>query len=267
MLKTYLKKTCITGYIAVLCMAAPAHAALPLATDDADTTGLMKFQVETSVEFGWDRENEHGITTKSNYQTLNTALTAGVLDSLDLVVAYPFTWQKIEENSGNKIDNSGFNDFSMALKWRFLELGPASFAIKPSITFPTGNRDRRLGAGRAAYGATLISSVEFKPVTIHANIGYSNQQYTDIDKDGSRENLWNLSLAGTVEVLKGLQLVAEIGAATNPHKGNATWPAFITGGVIYSANDTMDLSMGVKGGLTSPETDIALLTGLTFKFP
>lgn len=244
-----------------------ALAAHPLATDDAGTTGMMKFQVETSAEFGWDKETEHGITTKSNNQTLNVAVTAGILDSLDLVVSSPFTWQKVEDNTGNKLDNSGLNDLSVEVKWRFLELGPASFAIKPSITFPTGNRDKSLGAGKAAYGTTLISTVEFKPISVHANIGYTNQKYTDIDKDGSREHLWSFSLAGAVEVLKGLQLVAEVGTATNPDRTSTAWPAFITGGLVYSVIDSLDLSLGVKGGLTTPETDIALLTGLTFKFP
>jgi hypothetical protein len=262
-------KKLLPTVVTVLCVSfsLPSFAALPLATDDTGTQGIMKFQVETGAEFGWDREAEHGDTTKSNSQTITVAVTAGVLDSLDLVLSYPFTWQKIEDSTGNRLDNSGLNDLSLALKWRFLELGPASFAFKPSITFPTANRDRRLGNGRPAYGATLVSTVEFKPVAIHANVGYTNQRYTDADRDGSRENLWNLSIAGAVEVMKGLQVVAEVGTATNPDKSSAIWPTFITGGVIYSALDNLDLSLGAKGGLNSPETDIALLTGITFRFP
>ena len=244
-----------------------AFAAHPLVTDDTGTQGMMKFQVETSAEFGWDKETSQGITTKSNYQMLNIAVSAGVLDSVDLVLSYPFTWQKIEDNTGNKLENSGLNDLSLALKWRFLELGPTSFAIKPSITFPTGNRDRNLGAGRAGYGATLISTVEFKPVAVHANFGYTNQKYTDADKDGSREHLWSFSLGGSAEVLKGLQFVAETGTATNPDRGNSSWPIYMTGGLIYSVIENVDVSLGVKGGFAAPETDIALLNGLTVKFP
>ena len=262
-------KKILIGLLVVSCLSfsLPAIAAHPLATDDAGTNGLMKFQVETSAEFGWERESEHGTTTKSNYQTLNVAVTAGVLDSVDLILSYPFTWQHIEDTAGKRLDNSGLNDLSLELKWRFLELGPASFAIKPSVTFPTANRDRNLGNGRPSYGATLISTVEFKPLAVHANVGYTNQRYTDADKDGAREHLWNLSLAGTVEVLKGLQFVVEIGTASNPDKGSSIWPAFITGGVIYSALDSLDLSLGAKGGLNAPETDIALLTGITVRFP
>jgi len=140
-------------------------------------------------------------------------------------------------------------------------------ALKPSLTFPTASRDRNLGVGRASYGATLISTVELKPVAVHANIGYTNQKYTDADMDGSREHLWFLSLASSVEVLKGLQLATEVVTTTNPDKTNSTWPAYITGGLIYSAVDNLDLSLGLKGALTSPATDMAFLTGVTIKFP
>ncbi len=262
-------KMLLPALLTIWCMSLPdpAQAAHPLATDDTGTQGVMKFQMESSAEFGWDTENKRGITTRSDYQKLTVAATAGVLESLDLQVSYPYTWQKIEENGNDRIDNSGLNDLAMALKWRFLELGPASFAIKPSIAFPTANRDRNLGSGRAGYGATLISTVEFKPVAIHTNIGYTNQKFTDADKDGSREHLWNVSLAGVVEILKGLQLVAEAGTTTNPDKGNSAWPVYLAGGVIFSVLENLDLDVGAKGSLTAPETDLALSSGITFKFP
>jgi hypothetical protein len=244
-----------------------AFAAHPLATDDTGTQGTMKFQVETSAEFAWDKEARQGITTKSSYQTLNATVTAGVLDALDLALSYPYTWQKIQTDSVTSLDNSGLNDLTVALKLRFLELGPASFAIKPSITFPTGNRERSLGVGRAAYGVTLISTVEFKPVAVHANFGYTNQKYTDADSNGLREHLWNLSLAGSVEIIQGLQLVTEIVTASNPDRRSNIWPIFMSCGMIYSIIDNLDLSLGAKVGLTDPATDMALLTGITFKFP
>lgn len=258
-------KNMLAVLLAISCfsMASLASAAHPLTSDDAGTTGTMNFQVETSAEFGW--ENESGAT--SDYQKLMVAATAGVRDSLDLVLCYPFTWQRIEDSSGNRLDKSGLNDVSLAFKWRLLELGPVSFAIKPSITFPTADRNRSLGAGRAAYGATLISTVEFKAVAIHANAGYTHQKYTDADQDDSRESIWNMSLAGGVEVMDGLQLVAEAGTATNPDRSSGTWRTFMAGGLIYSASHNMDVSLGVKGGLTTPETDIALLSGITIKLP
>lgn len=242
-------------------------AAHPLATEDSGTSGKLKFQVETSGEFGWDSETTGGVTTRTNSQTLNVCLTAGLLDPLDLIVNLPFSWQQIKIDGVKTYDNGGLNDVSLALKWRFLEIGPASFAVKPVIVLPSGDYNSGLGTARPAYGATLISTVELRPVAIHANIGYTHPKHTDVDKNVYRENIWNMSLAGTAEVLKGLQVVAEIAVATNGDKTTTTWPTFLTGGMIYSVIDNLDVSMGIKGGLTSPATDIALLTGLTWKFP
>ena len=250
-----------------LCLTAPAQAALPLATDDTGTQGRLKFQLETGAEFGWDRETSNGITTRKDSQSLNETVTAGLIDPLDLIVTLPFSWQQVRVNDQKAYDDGGLNDLSLALKWRFLELGPASLAIKPAVTFPSGDNSRGLGAARPGYGATLISTVEFKPVAVHANIGYTHQNYTEADKEANRENLWNLSLATAVEVMKGLQIVAEIATATNGDKTSTTWPTFMTGGVIYSVIDNLDLSLGVKGGLNAPATDIALLTGVTVRFP
>lgn len=262
-------KKLLTLLLAIYCLSLPAlaSAAHPLATDDTGTLGKMKFQVETSAEFGWDRESINGVATNADSQDLNASITAGILEPLDLVVAFPFTWLQVTADGAKIYDNGGLNDLSMAIKWRFLEIGPVSFAVRPSITFPTGDYNRGLGAGRPAYGVTLISTVEFKPVAVHANVGFAHQKYTDADREWSRENLWNLSLAGTVEVMKNLQVVAEIGATTNGESGSATWPTFMTGGAIYSVIENLDISLGVKGGLTKPEPDIALLTGVTFKFP
>lgn len=258
-------KKILTAVVTLFCLSltSQAFAAHPLATDDTGTNGTMKFQAEISGEFARDKQE----SIKSNSRSVGLALCGGLTESLDMSVAVPFTWQMEKDNGVTVLDNNGLNDLSVALKWRFMEFGPASLALKPAITFPAGDYNRAMGVGRPAYSATLISTVEFKPVAVHANAGYTLQKYMAADRDGSRENLWNFSLAGTVEVMKGLQLAAEIGAATNADKTDSKWPSFITGGVIYSARDNLDLSFGVKSGLNVPETDVALLAGITFKFP
>lgn len=247
------------------CMIMPpsVFAAHPLATDDAGTNGARKFQLETSAEFGWDKQDN----VKSSSQSVGVSISAGIFDSLDVVLAAPFTWQQVKENNSTVLDNSGLNDLTLEMKWRFLEYGPASFAIKPGIILPTASRDKQLGNGRPGYGVTLISTVEYKPVAVHVNAGYLRQLYVSDDRSTNREDLYSLSLAGVVEVAKGILLVAAIETTTNPDKSSDVWLAAITGGVIYSVNDALDLDLGVKGGLTRPETDVTLLTGLTFKFP
>jgi hypothetical protein len=253
--------------ISILLMSAVAYGSQPLVTDDTGTMGVMKFQLETGAEFGWDKQNSNGVTTSAPCQLLNLTFTAGVLDALDLIMTLPFSWQQVEVNGLKTYDNGGLNDLSLAFKWRFLELGPASFAFKPAITFPSGDYNQGLGNGRPAYGTTLISTMETKPVTVSANVGYTFQKYTDADKNANRENLWNLSLCGSVEIFKGLRALAEIATATNASSASNVWPTFITGGITYSVLDNLDIDLGVKGGLTYPAPDIALLAGFTVRMP
>lgn len=253
--------------ILICLLTARAHAAHPLSTDDTGTSGAQKFQLETSFESAWDRERNSTTVTRSNSQTLNAAITAGILDSVDLTISYPYIFQQITVNGLPALDNSGFSDLCLELKWRFLEVGPFSLAAKPGITLPSGNRNRGLGEGRPGYSLTLISSLDLKPLALHANVGYTNQRYLDADRDGSRKDIWSTSLGASLELLKNFQLVAEVGTATNPDKTNSAMPAYITGGAIYSFNDNLDIDLGVRGGLNTSESDIALLAGLTFKFP
>ncbi len=253
---------CLVFLVALFYIPVQATAAQPLATDDAGTIGMSRFQAESSLELAWDKQGE----TRSANQTLGLAFTGGIAEPLDLVLSIPYSWQLVTANGSTVLDNNGFNDVMLALKWRFLEAGTISMALKPSVSFPTGNYDRGLGNGRSSFGVTLISSLELKPVTLHANLGYTHQKFTDAAREVNREDLLNLSLAAVLGLTPSLQIAAEVGTATNPDRASTVWPFFMTGGLIYTVYDGLDLDMGIKGGLNGPEIDIALLAGVTAKF-
>lgn len=257
----------IVVFAGCLAWGGSAFAAHPLATDDAGTQGMLRAQVEVTAEFGWDKQSLNGITTKTDQQNLGLAVTVGVFDSLDASITLPFTIQQVKQNDVTFLDNNGLNDITLALKWRFIELGPVSLAIKPAMTIPNGNEARGLGNGRAGYTTTLIATVDLKPVAVHANLGYRHQEYVDSARPDNRTDLWNMSLAAGVEVMSGLQVVAEVGASTNNLHSSDVMPAYMTGGVIYSINKNIDLDLGVRGGLNKPSTDFMLLTGVAVRFP
>jgi|GEM_PF-5264623 len=48
-------------------------------------------------------------------------------------------------------ETDGISDISLELKYRFYEKGGLSFALKPRISFPTGDEDKGLGAGETTY--------------------------------------------------------------------------------------------------------------------
>ena len=261
-------KTTLATFLALFIFSSSAaFAAHPLNTDDAGTQGMLKFQVEATGEFSWDKDTDNGVTTKTNQQLLGLTVTAGLFDSLDASISFPYLLQQAKQNDVTVLDETGLADITLALKWRFLELGPVSLAIKPSMNIPNGDRDKGLGAGRSGYAATLISTIDLKPLTVHANLGYVHQDYVDADRGGYRSDFWKMSVAAGVAVTKSLQLVAEVGTATSTLQTSRVWPSFVTGGLIYSLNDKLDLDLGVRGGFNKPATDLTLLTGVTFRFP
>jgi hypothetical protein len=241
-----------------------AFAAHPLITDDTGTQGKGKFQVEVNSEFNYDKEKEEGLTTKETGGEIGTILSYGILDNIDIVLGMPFQWFKVREDNelSTKNKESGISDLSLEVKWRFYEKDGLSFAVKPGITLPTGNEKKGLGAGRVTYSFHSIITKEIGSWAFHANLGYFRNE----NKVNERKELWHISLATEVEVVKDLKIVGNIGIQRNPEKDSHRNPAFLLGGVIYSFTKYFDIDLGLKYGLNKPETDYTLLVGISFRF-
>jgi len=252
---------------AVMLSAGTAFAAHPLITDDTGTQGKGKFQVEVTGEYGHDSEQELDVRARENGGSVEAVFSAGLVDSVDLVLAVPYEWSRVKENDIVALDTDGLGDISLELKWRFFEKGGFSLAFKPAVSFPSGNTDKGLGTGKVGYGVTLIATHEFDPFAVHLNLAYSHTPFKlEEDKEASRRDIWHASIAGTAEVMEGLQLVTNIGLETNPDKTSNTVPVFWIAGVIYSVTEWLDVDLGVKVGLTKPETDVSMLAGLAVRF-
>lgn len=152
---------------------------------------------------------------------------------------------------------SGISDLSLEVKWRFSEKEDLSFALKPGITIATGNEKKGLGKGRSSYALTSIISKEIEPWVLHLNLGYMRNEYKlREDKEANRKDIWHVSLASEVEVVKDLKLVGNIGMERNSEKASSRYPTYILGGLIYSITENIDIDFGVKAGLNKPETPI-----------
>jgi hypothetical protein len=247
-----------------LMIATGAYAAHPLITDDTGTQGKGKGQFEFIGEYGYDKED--GVTTKSLEAPTIPFLSYGITNVMDIVLGLPY--QRVEtEEGGASSTVRGISDASIELKWRFYEKDGLSFAVKPGLSLPTGDENKGLGNGKMSYSAYFITTKEAEPWAFHFNVGYVRNEYKlQTDEDASRKDIWHVSLASQVEVVKDLNLVANIGMERNPDKTSNTNPAFILGGFIYSVADNLDLDFGIKGGLNKPETDISYLAGITWRF-
>lgn len=247
----------IMAMVFVILWTGAAFGAHPLITDDSGTQGKGRFQLEFNGAYG--HENESGITEDSIQMA--TTLIYGIGDNSDVILGIPYQYKRIKD-SESTTRHDGISDVSIELKWRFYEKDGLSLAIKPGISLPTGDDEKRLGAGRTTYGLFFITTRETRPWAFHLNLGYKRNE----NRMNERKDLWHASLAGELEIIKNLKAVANIGIARNPEEESASHPAFILGGFIFSLSEQLDIDGGIKAGLNKAEVDSVLLVGLTCRF-
>ncbi len=248
-----MKKVVAFIFVFLFVTSVRSFAAHPLITDDTGTQGKGRFQLELNAEYKVEKED--GSTEK--VFDFTPTLSYGIAETLDLVIGLPYQQIKIDSFKEN-----GLGDLEVQAKWRFYEKDGLSLALKPGISFPTGDEDKGLGTGKTSYSLFFIATKELKPVNVHLNLGYIRNE----NKFDERKNIWHASFAGEMEVSEKLKLVANVGAETNPDRSSNTAPSFALLGFIYSINDNVSIDFGYKYGLTKPETDSSYLFGIAIKF-
>lgn len=248
--------------IGMLMSPAAVWAAHPLITDDAGTQGKGNFQFEVNGQYDSDEETVSGVSVKSTGGEVGTTLTYGIIETVDLVLSLPYRWGNVKENGITVYDEKGISDTVFEVKWRFFEQNGLGLALKPGVSLSTGDDEKGLGAGKTGYHLFFIGSQEVAPWAFHLNIGYiGNENKVDEEK-----NIWHASLATTYDVVENLKIVGNIGVEKNPDKASDNDPAFILGGVIYSISKSFDIDFGVKYRLTSSETDMSVMAGMSIRF-
>lgn len=246
-----------------LMMTTAAFAGHPLVTDDAGTAGKGKGQVEIGVAFFHDKDEvDEATTVKIKGGETAAGFTVGLLENLDVVLGAPYAWFSVDENDVRTERADGLSDIAFDIKWRFFEKDGWALAMKPGISLPSGDEDRGLGAGRAAWRMFFIGTKEFEPAAVHFNLGYIRNE----NKADERLDLWHASVAAEVEVVKDLKLLANISVERSPEKGSDNHPSFALAGISYDLSKGITIDGGVKFGLTAPEDDVTYLAGLTIRF-
>jgi len=259
-----MKKNIVIALLGVFLLCeAPAFAAHPLITDDPNTQGKGKFQVEvngqTSVD---DRTDATGTRSEVRDTALATVLSYGATKDVDLIIGALYRDYIVKENGTRASAENGYSDVVIEVKWRFFEKDGFALALKPGVILPSGNEQKGLGAGKAGYGAFLIGSKELEPFTVLVNVGYVRNE----NKLAEQVDLWHLSAAVIYKATEDLQLVANIGQATNTDKSVDRYPAFVLAGAIYAISERFDIDFGVKLGLNDVETDVIYLAGIALRF-
>lgn len=250
--------------------AIPALAGPPLATDDAGTVEVGKFEIELNGSYSDDSETAFGVTTKSNRSDAELKITTGLYKDLGISVAFPYNInERVREDDRLVGRSDGFGDMTLEIKYAFAELAGISFAIKPNVIIPTGKYSAGFSEGRWQFGGTLIASKAFEQgkYALHANLGYQHHDYRTAElRQSTRSDIWSGSLAGEMEVAKGLFAVADFGLSSTADKSTSQLSACALTGIRYEINNHLDVNAGVKLGLTRPEDDLTALYGIVLKF-
>ncbi|VWB12914.1 hypothetical protein BLA6860_00426 [Burkholderia lata] len=229
-----------------------ALATHPLVSDDTGTQGNANWQFEFNAE-ETSKQEENG-----RHQLWNATLTRGFGEHADLYVNVPYTHLQTRTDE----NGAGVGDVEIGMKWRFVERGPLSIALKPKLTAPTGNDRRGLGTGRVGAGATLLAQLNVAWFSFLANAGMTVQP----NRQGDLTSIWAVSGAAIYKATDTLQIVADIGTSRNTTSGASTNPAFVIAGAIYSPKPWLDLDIGYRRGLNDQTYDHSVMGGVTVRW-
>lgn len=251
-------RTITTTAAMLLYLNSSAFAAHPLITDDAGTLGRSVFQMELNSEYGHDDEN--GV--EDEVTEVATTLSYGATEQIDIVLGVPYQWLRGEENGETYLREDGVADLSLEVKWQLFARDAFSIALKPGVFLPTGDDDKGFGSGELGGSLFLISTYGAGPFALHANLGY----FRNNNEAGDETDLWHASLAAQYALNDSVTVVANTGFERNPTPEADDHPAFLLAGLIVALSKNVDVDFGVKAGLTDPETDIAALAGISWRW-
>jgi len=238
----------------LLIPAVPSFGAHPLITEDTGTQGRGNWQLELTAEFG----HEENAGAEDDTGDFAAVLAYGLRDNLDLMLTLPYSHMV----SGTTTTTNGFSDIGLEAKWRFFEEGGLSVALKAGAIFPSGDESAGLGTGKSNFSANFMTSYEAGPWGYHLHLAYFSNRNVHDERDGIR----HASLALTYLAMENLRLVADLGNYTTADRAYDEDTRFLTLGGIYGVNDDFDIDIGLRHGLSDPETDTTLLLGIALRF-
>jgi len=235
----------------------PAMGAHPLITEDTSTEGRGRYQFELT------RDAETDVAADFREESVVTQLvfTYGLRDDLDLIGTLPHQRRRTESMGAATTDH-GLSDVSFESKWRFFERGALSFAVKPGVTFATGEAESGLGQGKTGYSVFGVATYASAPWAFHLHLGYTRNRNTL----GERDDIHHASIAVTRFLNHKLQFVGDISTNTNADPNADGDSETLVLGAIYSIYPDLDVDLGYRKGLSNPAADRAVLLGMAWRF-
>ncbi len=180
-------------------MVVPAFASPPLLTDDPDTPGDKRWEINVALTL--DK-----LLTESTYEAPNLDLNYGVGDNIQ--IKYEIPWLILHEQGIGT--QSGLGNSNFGVKWRFLdeEQHGVNMSTYPQIEF--NSLTSSVNRGLAEDNTNLLLPVEVSkkigPVLVDGEIGYTFEKH--------HEDEWLYGFFIGVDIRKNLTILGEIHGLT-----------------------------------------------------
>lgn len=234
--------------LALACLAFAAstgYAEYPLITEDTNTVGAGRWQLEGTSEIAKDA------VTGERTATDTFALSYGLAGQADLQLVVP--WHRARTD--------GVGDVLLGVKWRFLERGPFSLGVKPGVALPAGDAQEGRGTGEANWGVTLIGSYESGALALHADARYRRNR----NEIGERQSLRQLS-GGLLYQVGSVKLVVDAAFDTSPDPAIDRAERYAVLGIVWPVHRDFGVAIGWKKGGGGATLEEALLLGAAVRW-
>ncbi|MEW6683547.1 MAG: transporter [Nitrospirota bacterium] len=240
----------------------PAWAARPfLSTERGPTLD----HGTSRVEVGLDAARFSSQTTR---YTLKTELTSGLLTKLDFKVEAPYLFTTGPGGTQGEVGDVLLRPKLLLLEGR--EANPLFIAAELVLKFPSCDEGSTAASvtpsctGEADLGVLAIASKEFRPVTVHLNLGYT---FVGSPPGRTLDDVVNYSLAFEYDtVLPAITVVTELAGVTSRESSVSDDLLDVMIGVTYEVNRRVVLDTSLAVGLSSASPDYAAALGVSYTF-
>lgn len=234
----------------------------PDTTESPITVDAGHLQIEASfADYSHDEEDDQRFEA---WHAFDTNVKAGLTNNMDLqfvFAAYGEERTSGRGGPGERLDGCG----DLTIRWKTNLWGndggtKTAFGVMPFVTIPTGadlSTDRCEGGFIAVLGYDLAEGVGL------AFMAEVDAVYDEEDESYDAEFVHTATC--------GFDVVGPLGAFVEyigVVSGDATteYQALFSGGLTYAVNADTLLDVGARFGLTDAAEDVAVFTGITFRY-
>jgi hypothetical protein len=220
-------------------------------TDDTAFLGTDVRQADLGLDY-----TKAGGAARTYATSATAEFAYGFMENIDLMISA--VWKGW---SSRGISQSGLGDVALEAKFEAGRAGDWTVAMKPGFSLPEGDESKGLGAGKGGVWFYTLAGREAGPWGLYLNGGYLYNR----NKLGEEKNILKGSGMVMLKVLPEFKAVVDLSGETNRTKGAVSHPFYSAFGIIWSPSAYLDMSAGLRLGVTRLADDSTLLGSLTFR--